>query len=82
MITKTQKWGNGQGLRLSRQLLENAQIAVGDEVDVTVHDGVIVVAPIRHLRGKHRLRELVRQIPKGHKSEEVGWGDPVGKEIW
>ena len=55
---------------------------MGDEVDVAVHDGVIVVAPTKHLRSKHRLRELVRQIPKGHKSEEVGWGDPVGKEIW
>jgi antitoxin MazE len=82
MVTKVQKWGNSQGLRLSRQLLEDAQISVGDEVDVAVHDGVIVVTPTRHRRGKHNLRELVRQIPKGHTSEELDWGRPVGKEVW
>ncbi len=35
MVTKIQKWGNSQGLRLARQVLEDAHIAVGDKVDVT-----------------------------------------------
>lgn len=82
MVTKVQKWGNSQGLRLSRQVLEEAQISVGDEVKVAVHDGAIVVAPIRRLRGKHTLSELVKQIPKGYKSEELDWGGPVGNEVW
>ena len=82
MVTKVQKWGNSQGLRLSRQLLEEAQISVGDEVNVAVHDGAIVVAPVKRLRGKHRLDELVKRIPKGPKSEEVDWGGPVGNEVW
>ena len=37
MITKVQKWGNSQGLRLSKELLSNVQIDVGDAVDVSVH---------------------------------------------
>ncbi len=82
MVTKVQKWGNSQGLRLSRQLLEEAQISVGDEVNVAVHEGAIVVAPIKRLRGKHGLPELVRRIPKGYQSEEIDWGGPVGKEVW
>jgi antitoxin MazE len=52
MLTKIQKWGNSQGLRISRQLLEDARIAVGDEVDVAVRDGLIVIAPTRQVRGK------------------------------
>jgi antitoxin MazE len=82
MVTKVQKWGNSQGLRLSRQLLEDAQIAVGDEVEVAVRDGVIVVAPIKHPRGKHNLQDLVKRIPKDYKAEELDWGGPVGKEVW
>ena len=82
MVTKVQKWGNSQGLRLSRQLLAEADISVGDEVNVAVHDGAIVVAPVKRLRGRHNLRELVERIPKGHKSEEVDWGGPVGREAW
>ena len=31
MLTKIQKWGNSQGLRFTKALLEEAQINVGDE---------------------------------------------------
>ena len=82
MVAKVQKWGNSQGLRLSKQLLDDAQISVGDEVEVAVHDGVIVVAPIRHPRGRHTLQELVRRIPKDYQAQELDWGRPAGKEVW
>ena len=82
MVTKVQKWGNSQGLRLSKQLLDDAQISVGDEVDVAVHDGVIVVAPVKHRKGKHNLQELVARIPKDHHVKELDWGRPAGKAVW
>ena len=82
MVTKIQKWGNSQGLRISRDLLEHAHLSVGDEVDVEVKDGVIVVVPIQQVRGKHSLRKLVNGIPKDFKQKEIEWGEPVGKEVW
>ena len=82
MVTKIQKWGNSQGLRLARQVLEEAHLSVGDEVDVTTRDGMIVIAPARRIRGKQSLQELVSRIPKNHKPGEVDWGEPVGREVW
>lgn len=82
MVTKIQKWGNSQGLRLARQVLEDARISVGDEVDVTTRDGIIVIAPVRRIRGKQSLQELVSRIPKNYEPEEVDWGKPVGREVW
>ena len=82
MVTKVQRWGNSQGLRLAKQVLEDARIAVGDDVDVTVRDGMIVIAPVRRLRGKQSLKELVSRIPKNHKAAEMDWGKPVGREAW
>jgi antitoxin MazE len=82
MVTKIQKWGNSQGLRLGKQLLEEARISVGDPVDVSTRDGVIVIAPIRRVRGRLSLQELVSRIPKNYQSEEVEWGQPVGREDW
>ncbi len=82
MVTKIQKWGNSQGLRLAKQVLEDAHIFVGDDVDVTVRDGLIVVAPARRVRGKQNLKEIVSRIPKNYKPEEIPWGQPVGKEVW
>ena len=82
MITKVQKWGNSQGLRLSKEMLSGVQIGVGDAVEVTARDGAILIAPVRRVRGRHDLRELVRRIPKNCKTAEVDWGGPVGKEAW
>ena len=82
MITKVQRWGNSQGVRLSRQLLADVQIRVGDAVDVAVRDGALVVTPVSRVRGGHDLRKLVRRIRGNDKSGELDWGPPVGREIW
>ena len=82
MITKIQKWGNSQGLRLSKALLSDAAIEVGDAVDVAVHEGAVIVTPVRRVRGGHDLRALIRRIPKGYKPGEQDWGSPVGREVW
>jgi antitoxin MazE len=82
MVTKVQKWGNSQGLRLAKQLLEDAHISIGDNVDVTIRDGTIIIAPIKCVRGKRSLQELVSRIPKDYEAGEVDWGNPIGREVW
>jgi antitoxin MazE len=82
MVTRVQKWGNSQGLRLSKELLSAAEIEIGDAVDVTVSDGTIVVTPVRRVRGAVDLEDLLAAIPEGYKHEELDWGPPVGGEVW
>ena len=82
MLAKIQKWGNSQGLRLAKNLLADAHIGVGDEVDITVKDGIIVVSPAKRIRGRHNLEDLVARIPENYQTSEVEWGEPVGKETW
>jgi antitoxin MazE len=82
LVTKVQKWGNSQGIRLSRQVLAEADIDVGDSVDLEVHEGAIVVKPVRRLRRRHDLRELARRVPEGYEPQELDWGPPVGREVW
>ena len=82
MITKVQKWGNSQGLRISKELLSNADIDVGDAVDIAVRDGVLVVTPVNRVRGTQNLVQLVKGIVKDYKPEELDWGQPVGREVW
>jgi len=82
MVTKVQKWGNSQGVRLSKELLANADIEVGDAVEVAVREGALIVTPLRRVRGGHDLRELVRRISKGYEPEDLDWGPPVGREVW
>ncbi len=82
MVTKIQRWGNSQGLRLAKHVLEEAHILLGDDVDVSARDGIIVIAPVRRVRGKHSLRKLVARIPSDYGVEEIDWGHPVGRESW
>ena len=82
MLTKIQKWGNSQGLRITKNLLADAQLGVGDEVDISVKDGIMIITPSKRKRGKHSLEELVERIPEDYQAGEVDWGEPVGKEVW
>ena len=82
MLSKIQKWGNSQGLRFTKALLQEAQISVGDEVSVSVQNGQIIVEPATKVRGKYDLKELVSKIPPEYQVEELDWGKPVGKEEW
>ena len=82
MLAKIQKWGNSQGIRITKNLLSDAQLGVGDEVDISVKDGIIIVTPTKMIRGKHNLKDLVSRIPKNYQPGEVDWGKPVGKEVW
>lgn len=82
MLTKIQKWGNSQGLCFPKEVLYQAHISIGDEVDINVHHGEIVIKPVTRIRGKYNLKNLVSKIPNNYKTEEENWGGPVGKEEW
>jgi len=81
-MPKIQKWGNSQGIRFPKSVMEEAEIAVGDEVEVKVRRGEIVVKPLRRVRGRYRLKDLVARMPADYVPTEEDWGKPVGKEVW
>lgn len=82
MLTKVEKWGDSQGVRLPQRTLDEAGIAIGDEVDVAIQEGRIIVTQSLRIRGKYRLVDLVAQIPDGYEPFEEDWGTPVGREAW
>jgi antitoxin MazE len=82
MLSKIQKWGNSQGLRLAKSLLADAKLDVGDEVDISVKNGAMIVTPTKKIRGRYNLKDLVERIPKNYEVGEIDWGEPVGKEVW
>ena len=82
VLTKIQKWGNSQGLRFPKAVLEDAQIKVGDEVNVSVRHGKIIVETVNKVRGAYNLNELVARIPGDYRGEEIEWGPAVGREEW
>ena len=80
MQAQVKEWGNSQGIRLPKEALRSAGIALNDILDVTVSNGVItLVKPFRHKTLEERAAEFDgRLILDG----EYDWGEPVGKEVW
>ena len=70
-------------MRLTKKnMLADAQLGVGDEVDISIKDGILIVTPAKKIRGKHSLEELVARIPENHQTNGTDWGEPIGKEVW
>jgi antitoxin MazE len=82
MVTKIQKWGNSQCLRFPKEILKRIHISIGDEVDINVKLGEIVVKPTTRVREKYKLKDLVVGMPSKYTPIEENWGEPVGKEVW
>ena len=82
MVTRVQKWGNSQGLRIAKSLLEEVGIHVGDQVRISIRDQRLVVEPAATVRGRHDLRALVADMPNDYRVAEEDWGPPVGREVW
>jgi antitoxin MazE len=78
ILAKVQRWGNSQGLRLSKQLLEQANIAVGEDVEIVAKEGQIILKKTR----KFDLAEIVSRMPKDYQVQEEYFGKPVGSEIF
>lgn len=77
MLSKIQKWGNSQGLRLAKSLLADAQLDIGDEVDISVKNGAMIVKPAKKIRRRHDFKDLVARIPDNYEPGEIDWGEPA-----
>ncbi|HML05081.1 MAG TPA: AbrB/MazE/SpoVT family DNA-binding domain-containing protein [Methanobacterium sp.] len=79
MITKLQKWGNSQGVRIPKEILSKISISEGDSVDVSYEGNVIIIKRIQPLK-RYSLEELFKNNEV--QVEEEYWGSPEGKEEW
>ncbi|PJA51728.1 MAG: hypothetical protein CO167_12480 [Candidatus Marinimicrobia bacterium CG_4_9_14_3_um_filter_48_9] len=75
MHTKIQKWGNSQGLRIAKHLLQEAQIELGDEVEIAVQDGKLVISPLKNVRNRYKLADQAKEILTGSESFFSEWKD-------
>ncbi len=87
MQATIQRWGNSQGLRIPKVLLDALGIQENDKVElIQVADGIqIKKAKVPHRTLEERLTAFygkpIDQIPRVEQ-QEVDWGVPEGDEIW
>ena len=81
MTAKISKWGNSQGLRMPKDVMESLHLNVGDDVNIIVFDGKVILEPIKKEILNYDLNELVSKIPSDYKANEE-FDTIVGKEEW
>lgn len=88
MYATIQKWGNSQGLRIPKSLLDTAGLRENDRVELKLSDDGITIrkaAPFRHRTLEERLTSYygkpVEEIGRSD-GEETDWGSPQGDEVW
>ena len=80
MQAQVKEWGNSQGIRLSKDILKSAGIAVNEVLDVRVSNGVsTLIKPFRHRALEERAAEFDGKLML---DGEYDWGELVGREVW
>lgn len=87
MQATIQKWGNSQGLRIPKVLLEALGLKENDRVELTQTETGIHIQKVAviHRTLEERLTAFygkpIDQIPRVAQ-EEVDWGEAEGDEVW
>jgi antitoxin MazE len=82
MRTSIIKWGNSQGIRLPKLLLESANFKENDDVEVMAEKNSIVIKKAVSNRKHRTLKERLENFSEEYKFEEWDTGMPVGDEVW
>lgn len=80
MEVQVKSWGNSQGVRISKEILQEANIAVNDILDMKVVNGMITLTkPNRHKTLEERAKKFNGEL---NLDGEFQWGESVGREVW
>lgn len=80
MQTQVKKWGNSQGVRLPKEVLEMAGFSLNDVLRVNVSNGVIMLTrEFKHKTLEERAAAFGGEL---NLDGEYDWGEPLGREVW
>ena len=80
MTTTIQKWGNSQGVRLPKTLLDTVNWAEDEQIIIVADNGKIIMEKAKGRR--KNIKELFENYDKEYEPVEIDWGNPEGEEIW
>lgn len=82
MTAQVKAWGNSQGIRLPRNVLEELDLHLDDYISIEIINGKLVIEKITAQEHKHKTLEerIAMHGGKLGPYDEFDWGAPVGRE--
>ena len=81
-VVTLQKWGNSQGIRIPKYLLNSLQWQQGERVILSIEGNKLLIeqAPISRYKN---IKELFQSFnSENYTPCEINWGKPAGDELW
>jgi antitoxin component of MazEF toxin-antitoxin module len=81
LIATIRRWGNSSAVRIPRQVLDQANLEEGNDVEIILSkEGEIT---LRAVRKRKSIQELFDGYDGGFfQTGEIDWGKPQGDEVW
>jgi antitoxin MazE len=78
MLSQVSKWGNSQGIRISKKLLQSAKIGLDEKVEIKAKENMLIIIPA--------AKKPLTWYLDGYENDfdRYDWGstdEPKGREI-
>ena len=81
-VATLQKWGNSQGIRIPKYLLNSLQWKQGEKVTLSIESNKLLIEQAPISRHKN-IKELFQSFnTENYNPREIDWGNPTGDEVW
>ena len=78
MQTQVRAWGNSQGIRIPKDILDKMHLKISDVLDIEIeNDAIVLRKQFVHRTFEERLEEYNGEISVC----DFDWGEPVGREV-
>lgn len=81
MLTCTiQKWGNSQGIRIPKALLNELNIRENEILSLEINNNKLIIQ--KRVPEKISIKKLFANYKGDYTPNEIDWGNAKGVEIW
>ena len=79
-VSKIQKWGNSQGIRIPKKMLETLDLKVNDSISIEEGENCLKIKKVEEkLRN---IDKLFLNYDGEYEKIDLDWDNEVGKEVW
>jgi antitoxin MazE len=80
MRLQVKKWGNSASVRIPASIMAAADLRIDQAVEVREEGGRIIIEPVKS--PAFELERMLDQMRPETFHDEIGFGPPVGQEVW
>lgn len=80
MQVSLQKWGNSQGIRIPKSIVNEMNLDKNQKFVLTIEDEKIILT--KQQENISLIRELFENYEIENNQREFEWGKPRGNEVW